>query len=395
MKIVAILEDEVTAGGGFNQALNAVLQMRTVCADRYAFEVFTASASGAEHLKRLGLVAEPFSLSWADRLVLRLGAFARGRHWLRRLGLLSSLERRLIARGCDLVYFLRQSDLCGIVQKLNYIATLFDLCHRDTPEFPEVREYNEFLARERYARNHLAGATLVLVDSVALAGDAAHRYGLDAGRLLVMPFSPAALLEGAGAADKAAVLAKYRLQEGYLFYPAQFWPHKNHVRIVEALAVLAARGVRPVAVFCGGDRGNLGHVERLAETLGVRAQLRSLGFVPAEDLRGLYEGCAAVVMPTYFGPTNLPPLEAWAVGRPLVYSKRCAEQAGDAALCVDPDDAQDLAQAIAQALQTDTAADLVRRGALRMRQIGEERALAEAELLRRLRLFEARRRCWE
>jgi glycosyltransferase involved in cell wall biosynthesis len=395
MKVVAILEDDIAVGGGFNQAVNAILQMRRICEGRFDFEVFAGRDSGASHLRILGIEAMPFSLRWPDRLLLRLSASPRWRYWQRRLRLLSSLERRLIERGCDLVYFVRQSELCGVLQRLNFVATLFDMCHRDTPEFPEVREFNEFLARERFMRTHLAGAILILADSPALASAAVRRYGLDAQRLLAMPFAPAALLDKREANDKQAVLAKYGLHEGYLFYPAQFWAHKNHVRILEALAILAERGQRPSVVFCGGDMGNLRHVERLAGKLGVREQVRSLGFVPAQDMRGLYEGCAAVVMPTYFGPTNLPALEAWKIGKPLVYSQRCIEQAGNAALCVDPDDAQDLAQAMRRCLEPDTAADLVRRGTMRLRQIDEERTAAEAELLRRLQQFDARRRCWE
>jgi len=111
-------------------------------------------------------------------------------------------------------------------------------------------------------------------------------------------------------------------------------------------------------------------------------------------MRGLYEGCSAVVMPTYFGPTNLPPLEAWTVGRPLVYSKHLAEHAGEAAVLADPDDAQDLARAIQQATDPATAARLVASGKLRLQQIERQRAEAEAELLRRLQQFGSRRKCW-
>lgn len=395
MKVIAVLEDDIAAGGAFHQALNAILQMHRLCKERFEFEVLASSRSGRSHLNGLGIDALPFSLSFLDRLFLRLGAYPWWRYLQRRLRLVSTLESRLIGRGCDLAYFVRQSELSGLLQRLNFITTLFDLCHRDTPEFPEVREFGEFWMRERYFSTHLTGAAIILADSAALAAAAAHRYGVDGERLLPMPFAPAAFLDARAANDKPAVLRKYGLAEGYLFYPAHFWAHKNHVRILEALVVLAKQGQRPKVVFSGGDKGNLRHVERFADKHALREQVRFLGFVPAEDVRGLYEACSAVVMPTYFGPTNLPPLEAWMVGKPLVYSSRCAEQAGDAALCVDPDDAEELARAMQKTMDPATATNLVRLGALRLQQIAQQRAEAEAELLRRLRLFEARRRCWE
>jgi len=394
VKIVAILEDDVDTGGGFNQSLNALLQMKRLCEGRYGFEVLARSAGAAERLRALGVGASLLDFTRGDRLFLRLSGYAWARRRMRRLGLVSGFERRLLARGCDLVYFVRQSELPGMLQRLNFVTTLFDLCHRDTPEFPEVRALGEFQAREHHFGTQLAGAVLVLADSAALAASATRRYGLDAERLLAMPFAPAAFLEGPDAADKVAVLERHGLEEGYFYYPAHFWAHKNHVRILEALVLLRDRGLQLRVVFSGSDRGNLGHVCAFAKRNGLGAQVRFLGFIPSGDLRGLYEGCAAVVMPTYFGPTNLPPLEAWLVGKPLVYSSLCAEQAGNGALCVDPDDAEALASAMRQVLDPATAAALVERGRVRLQQVAGERAAAEADLLRRLGQFEARRRCW-
>jgi len=70
-----------------------------------------------------------------------------------------------------------------------------------------------------------------------------------------------------------------------------------------------------------------------------------------------------------------------------------AEQAGDAALCVDPDDAEQLANAMQEAMGS-AAAGLAERGRRRLQAIAREREAAEAELVRRLQQFEARRRCW-
>jgi glycosyltransferase involved in cell wall biosynthesis len=210
-----------------------------------------------------------------------------------------------------------------------------------------------------------------------------------------MPFGPATFLDAGMSREKSLVLRTYNLAEGYLFYPAQFWAHKNHIRVLQALIALEERGQHPNVVFAGGDKGNLRHVEQFVAKHGLQAQVRFLGFVPAEDVRGLYEASAAVVMPTYFGPTNVPPLEAWALGKPLVYSTVGAEQAGDAALLVDPDDAEQLASAIEQALEPAKAAELTRLGTLRLQQVEKQRAQAELELIRRLGQFESRRECWE
>jgi glycosyltransferase involved in cell wall biosynthesis len=394
MKIVAILESDVASGGGFNQALNAILQMRELCRGRYDFEVLTTRAGNVGVLRDLGVTAEAFAYGLADRLLLHLGRSSLWHRAQLRLRWVGPFERNLRRRGCDLVYFVAPSAQAAVLQRLAYITTVWDLCHRDAPEFPEVSEMAEFKLREELYGAILPRAIAVLTDSRALADALARRYGIDPARLLPMPFAPAPQLSAPSTRDKAAVLSTYGLEEGYFFYPAQLWAHKNHARILHALQLLAKEGRRPAVVFAGGDQGNRGHVERLVRSFALQDQVRMLGFVPGADMRGLYEGCRAVVMPTYFGPTNIPPLEAWLLRRPLIYSAQFAEQAGDAALLVDPDDADALAAAMRDCLDPAVGARLVEAGARRLREIEGQREAAEAELLAHLRRFETRRACW-
>ena len=394
MKIIAVLESPVTCGGAFNQSLNAIMQMRRICEERFEFEIFTSHAENIEFLKKLGFNCVWFGPSFLEKVLAR----ARLRSWWQarqnRKGIIGSLEQALIAHGADLVYFLTNSDSSKAIQQLNYITTVFDLCHRDTPEFPEVRGFGVFQARERHFRNHLAAALLVITESEHLSDLILQRYGIDRERCLAMPMSPAPFLQDEFAVDKDSVLKVYGLDEGYFFYPAQFWSHKNHVRILEALVLLREAGINPIVAFSGGDHGNRSHIENLVTLHSLNEQVKFLGFVPAEHIRGLYEGCSAVVMPTYFGPTNLPPLEAWMIGRPLIYSAHLKEHGGDAAMYANSDDAAELAAAMRACTDPKISSALVKLGILRLCQIEQQRKESEIELANRLLQFEVRRKCW-
>ena len=74
------------------------------------------------------------------------------------------------------------------------------------------------------------------------------------------------------------------------------------------------------------------------ESLGLDDNVLFLGYVPDEDMPALYRSARALVMPTFFGPTNIPPLEAFALGCPVATSRiyGIPEQLGDAALLFDP-----------------------------------------------------------
>jgi glycosyltransferase involved in cell wall biosynthesis len=393
MKIIAILENEITSGGGFNQALNAILQMKRICQGRFEFEVLTTRPENLPHLKILNLNAHVFTKLFLNRWVTKLNTSKFRKIIPSHFKLVSPLEQKLLDLACDLAYFVTPDGMSISLQKLNYISTIWDLCHLDAPIFPEVRG-SVIATRELRNRNNLDPAVLILTDSARLAQIASTRYGIDLNRFLPMPFAPSPFLAATRVLSKEEVLKKYCLKSGYYFYPAQFWAHKNHIRILEALLLLKNTSLVPKVVFTGKDYGNRDFLEGFVKEHGLQEQVIFLGFVPTEDMHGLYEGAWAVTMPTYFGPTNLPPLEAWSLSKPLIYSAHLAEQVADAALLIDPNDAAELADAMIKCNKLEVRMQLVEAGKRRLQFIAHERTIAENELLKKLDHFATQRRCW-
>jgi glycosyltransferase involved in cell wall biosynthesis len=271
---------------------------------------------------------------------------------------------------------------------------VFDGCHRDTPEFDEVREYAEFERREILFRSASTKAALVVTNAQEIIDALCHRYGMEPTRAVCIPFSPSHFVSrsvAAGEVDDATVLKKYGLEPGYLFYPAQFWPHKNHATVLAALALLQKKGTTKRLVLCGSDRGARGLVEELIARHGLADQVHILGFVPSSELAALYRNAAALVMASYFGPTNLPPLEAWAVGTPVIYPEAFAAQAGDAAILFDYDDPVSLADAIVKADGADERARLARAGQNRLQYFADKASEGRDQFAREVQRLRYRR----
>lgn len=391
MKIGVIVIGSLQSGGGFNQALNAVSQMRRLCDDRFEIEVYCCHEESLSILKQLGFTGKYFRFALSDRLAVLANMHPLFGRFLRHVIPTGNFERRLIRDGVDLVYFTAPCLYAIALCRLNYISTVWDLCHRDMPEFPEVRFDGEFESRELLSRSTLSKAYLILTDSAELAGRVEHRYGIDSERILPMPFSPAPFLTTESKADNKI----NSIKGGYFFYPAQFWSHKNHIRILEALRLLKDRTVSARVVFCGKDYGNLNWVRENAARLEVADQVDFLGFVSPEEMDSLYDNCLAVLMPTYFGPTNIPPLEAWFKGKPLIYSEHLRSQSRDAALLVDPDSAESLAEGMVAMLRAEVREEYVSRGRYRLEEIMFERNVSEEKLLNKLIRFERRRMLWK
>lgn len=395
MKVIAILNIALGAGGGFDQALNAILQMKRLSVNHFTLEVLTTESVNLAFLEKQQIKASLFSVTRIDRFFIKM---AKNGLWValkRRLTLFSSFEKKLMQQGCDLVYFVIPSDLPIVLQKLNYINTLWDLAHRECSEFPEVRERNVYHARDDRFRYILGPALVTLTDSEKLGDIAAAYYGVDRSRFLAMPFSPSPYFSETRSSPTEPVTQKYGMDAGYFYYPAQFWAHKNHIRILQALVHLRKeKNWKPTVVFSGKDYGNLAHIKRYIKENDLEAQVKILGFVPSEDMRGLYENALAIVMPTYFGPTNLPPLEAWLTGTPLLYSAHLSAMTKDAALTFDTDSATELAAAMDHVQNLECRNQLVMAGKKRLEEITKERAKSEELLSDLMRRFASRRQCW-
>ena len=292
-------------------------------------------------------------------------------------------------RGTELGKWLRQhkidwvlytaSDSISFESGVPYVMPVFDLQHRLQPEFPEVSAGGEWDEREYLYRNGTCNATLILADSEVGKEDILEfyaPYGVTPDRVKVLPFLPAPYLStDVSLGESMRVCKLYGLSERFLFYPAQLWPHKNHVRIVQAIGLLKEeKAVEVHVVFCGTYSGEIREqvfqeVMSEAHRLRIAHQIHYLGYVPNETMSVLYAEALGLVMPTFFGPTNIPILEAWLFGCPVLTSdiRGIREQVGDAGLLVDPHSVEAIADGMRRLWEDDVLrSELAQRGTQRL-----------------------------
>ena len=166
--------------------------------------------------------------------------------------------------------------------------------------------------------------------------------------------------------DLDRIRSQLALPEAFLLYPAQTWPHKNHLRLLDALALLRDRIGEPVPVVCPGRQsGDFAAIEGRARELGLAESVCFPGFVGSLEIRGLYELARGLVFPSLFEGWGLPICEAFSAGLPVAASTATSlpDLVGDAALLFDPGSAEQIAAAIERLwTEPELRRDLAERG---------------------------------
>lgn len=251
-----------------------------------------------------------------------------------------------------------------------HIFCMADIAHIYYPHFPEIRARGSLRVRQVIFRYGPANADFVMVESRELAREMTRHYNIPPQKMSVIyqalpRLFSASVMPNIGP-DRPAP---------YLFYPAQLWAHKNHRNLLTAFAILAKEFPELRLVLAGSRKPGAQAILDLIPALKLSNRVDYLGYVPDEEMPKLYRNAAALVMPTYFGPTNIPTLEAFAFGCPAVISNLpgVEEQVCEAALRFDPDSPQDIADKIRMVLSNQAvAAHLVQAGFARIKQLSYE-----------------------
>ena len=354
MRIGVFAGNAIPTGGGAYTLIESIKRDIRAASRGHEILFFFADRDAAEAETRDGFRC----VNFAER---RPWARTRER-WARRLRLEvreRRLDEALKRERIDLLWILGPFEL---EVSIPYVFTVWDLGHRSRPAFPELDGGGwTWIQRERTYQKMLYKASCVITGNEAGKREILENYPMNPDKVRIVPFpvpdfcfakAPSKPIEG--------------LAEPFVFYPAQFWAHKNHIALVEAMRrIRDAAGERISCYFVGSDQGNKAFIEAKIAEYGLGDRVRCLGFVEEAELRHLYERALAMTFMSLLGPNNLPPLEAAALGCPVIISDLPGhlEEMEGAALAVDATDYDKVAEAIlALARDPGLRADYIAKG---------------------------------
>jgi glycosyltransferase involved in cell wall biosynthesis len=228
----------------------------------------------------------------------------------------SVLDDILHSEGIDLLWILGPYSLDITIP---YVFTVWDLGHRMLSCFPEVStEGWTWNDREKVYRKMLYRATYIITGNETGKKEILDNYPVSPEKIYTIPFP---VPDFCFTNTEQPYEDKKDIKSPFIFYPAQFWAHKNHIAIIEAIAWI--RDVKNIIIYCyfmGSDQGNEKYIKNMINKYKLEGQIFILGFIDRETLVYLYKKALAMTFVSLMGPNNLPPLEAAAFGCPLIIS---------------------------------------------------------------------------
>jgi len=329
--------------GGYNYLFNLLSALSKYQADRITPVLFIGEQCGKEMDSLLSIhgvevVITPF-LNEKRRKTSLLQALCWGRD--------SGMRKLFKQQRIDLVF--ESAQFWGWRLGIPAIAWIPDFQHKN---LPHLFSRGAWWKREIGFRIQVASGRTVMLSSEDARQDCEHYYPSTRGRTRTVHF---AVPPGCDFSyqEARAVADSYGLHEQFIFLPNQFWRHKNHLLVLEALAILKGRGKSIVVAASGkqADPRDPGYFPAVLEKLekhGLQQEFRLLGLIPYAHVGMLMRASITMLNPSLFEGWSTTVEEARVLGTPMVLSDLDVhkEQMGDQAIYFGRNSALSLADVL-------------------------------------------------
>lgn len=273
------------------------------------------------------------------------------------------LPIRLLLLRADLLH--ASSQFAPIFSPCPVVLTLFDTFHLTQPS--QRRNKLAPLYLRLFVAVSVWRADVICAISIDARKDIESAYRIPSGRIQITYLGVNPLYRPLSEARIAAIREKYALSRPFFVFVGTWTPRKNLPRLIEAFRIFRNETCVDYELILVGPRRpptERNDVMELLQDPQIAQHVRSLGYVPDEDMPGIYAACEALVFPSLAEGFGLPVIEAMACGTPvLVSAVSCLpEVAGNAALFFDPEDPADIARTMKLILSPDIRRELSQKG---------------------------------
>lgn len=267
---------------------------------------------------------------------------------LKKLNFINPFEKFLLKNNYDLVFFLSPTKYVNYCGNINYIINLYDFNHRLENIFPEYRKKNIIYDTEKIIKKSITHAYKILVNSQAAKKDLLNLYNCPNQKIETIYYSSNLInkfeknennINDKKILENFFISLGLKKKENLFFYPAQFWPHKNHKYLIDVAKILVKKNFNFKLIFCGAKKINFNYINQEIEDNDLKSKIITFDYLEDEEVISIYYFCKAIIIPTYVGRSSLPLLESVYFNKKIFYSQNILD--GELEKIITPFDLND------------------------------------------------------
>ncbi len=329
MKIAINFENLPKDGGAFHENILLTEVFKAFKGTKYKISYIVSNKKVKKILEEKDLDTLYFKKSLSFRIQNVLYKFDFFKFILDKFKIVNKFEKFIKKKNIDLVIFNNPSEMSLLASNLMYVIVFYELQHLKYNFFPEYKAYHNYDLREIIINNFLKNAFKVIA-CVEKDKKLLHKYyNAQEDKILIQPFVsrlPLIYEKNKTKLDFKDYLKKLKLDTNkkILFYPAQFWPHKNHKYIIDALDLMVNKFKNKDyhVIFCGYDKfDHLKFLKKQIEEKNLLNYFTFFDYLEDEEIITIYLNSHALVMPTFVGHYSLPLFESFYFKIPAFFTK--------------------------------------------------------------------------
>ena len=328
MKIGIFLEGSPIMGGGFFQSLKASMLLLDIEKYNSNIEIIITEKKTKEYLVRKKIKNRLFRKNKISEYLSQLFEIEVVNDFLNKIKINHPFYNFIKKNNYDLIIFLGPSQMSKFCKDIGFISNIWDLDHKKNSQFPEHNLNNTYEIKEKLYKEIVSRAFKIIVPHESNKKDLIDFYKTPDDKINIQNFIPMlpTIYEDnmKNEINFEEIYSKLKLPNNkkIIFYPAQFWAHKNHKYIIDVAKILKLKkNEKYLFIFCGADKGNFSYIKDLISKNELENNIKIFNFLSDDEVISLYKNCNAVVMPTFCGPTNLPIYEAFYFKKIIFYTK--------------------------------------------------------------------------
>ena len=327
-KIGVFLEGSPKMGGGFFQSLKSAMMLLNIEKYKSNIELIITDNSTKNYFLDKNIKPKLFKSNIIQRYFSELFEIDLFRDLLNKLKINHPFTKFIKKNEYDLIIFLGPSRMAKYCLEVSFVFNIWDLDHKKNTQFPEHNLNFTYEKKEKLLKEIIYRAFKIIVPHESNKNDLKDLYKISENLITVQNFIPMLPeIYNKGKKEKLDyndIYKKFNLpsEKKIIFYPAQFWAHKNHKYIIDAVEILKDNSNNEFFfVFCGADKGNFSYIKKLVSKKKLNDYFKIIPFIDDDSIISLYLNCSAVIMPTYCGPTNLPIYESFYFKKVIFYTQ--------------------------------------------------------------------------